>query len=693
MASIDGTAAVIISTISRVESLNSSNISQIPKVTVSLRFNGSATELVGIADTGAQVCVAGEKLMKSLKPFKAGIEMPDEKLKHVGGALLDVIGSIKVMISLNGYSVDTVVYLVKGVQDLYLSLDVCKGLHLVGKQFPNETIKYPSSLSNVNRMHKRDTPDEIPYEPTEQSIPLLKKWLLDHFSSTVFNIEADILPIMKGEPHKIRLKKNAVPYAAHTPIPVPYHWKEEVRSQLIKDENNGIIQKAPVGEASEWCMRMITVPKSDGSLRRTIDFSPINKFCAREAHYTPTPFNAVNNLPAKVFKTTFDAYNGYHQVELDKDSVKYTTFITEHGRYQYLRTPQGHISSGDAYVRRFDEIIEEVDRKVKIVDDVLLYDVSIEDSFFHSFDFLSKCEENGATMNPTKFKFAQKRVDFVGYDVDWESFKPSDNTLSAIKDFPMPSEPRLVDIRSWYGLVNQIAPFITVSPVMAPFRDLLKSTKTSGSKVYWDDELKKIFEDTKEKLCNAMTEGLSFYDVRTCLITDFSQKGIGFLIMQKHCKCTKGELLSCCQNGWKLVLCKSRHLEEAEEKYMPIEGEALAIDWALKTGRLYLLGCEFEVLTDHKPLVKIFNDKPLNEVENMTVQTFKERSMAYSFQVKHIKGIKNMFFGDPLSRYPVNDPDESDRSLTKELAALNIASIHRNIDSIAVTVNEIKLRE
>ena len=50
------------------------------------------------------------------------------------------------------------------------------------------------------------------------------------FSSTVFNIEADILPIMKGEPHKIRLKKNAVPYAAHTPIPVPYHWKEEVKS-------------------------------------------------------------------------------------------------------------------------------------------------------------------------------------------------------------------------------------------------------------------------------------------------------------------------------------------------------------------------------------------------------------------------------------------------------------------------------
>ena len=61
---------------------------------------------------------------------------------------------------------------------------------------------------------------------------------------------------------------------------------------------------------------------------------------------------------------------------------------------------------------------------------------------------------------------------------------------------------------------------------------------------------------------------------------------------------------------------------------MPIEGEALAIDWALQRGRLYLLGNEFELLTDQKPLVKIFNDKPLREIENLIIQKFKERSMS-----------------------------------------------------------------
>ena len=77
-----------------------------------------------------------------------------------------------------------------------------------------------------------------------------------------------------------------------------------------------------------------------------------------------------------------DAYNGYHQVPLDEGGSKLTTFITEFGRFQYLRVPQGHLASGDAYTRRYDDIISDVPRKHKIVDDVLLYDKGIEEAFY-----------------------------------------------------------------------------------------------------------------------------------------------------------------------------------------------------------------------------------------------------------------------------------------------------------------------
>ena len=147
-----------------------------------------------------------------------------------------------------------------------------------------------------------------------------------------------------------------------------------------------------------------------------------------------------------MYKSVLDAFNGYHQVKLDEDSVKLTNIITEFGRYQYLRAPQGHIASGDGYVRRFDDIISNVERKKKIVDDVLLYDASIEESFYHAFDFLLLCGQNGVTINPEKLQFCEEEVEFVGYNVGWDGYRPSDNMISAIENFPMPAEPSLTDI-------------------------------------------------------------------------------------------------------------------------------------------------------------------------------------------------------------------------------------------------------
>ena len=48
----------------------------------------------------------------------------------------------------------------------------------------------------------------------------------------------------------------------------------------------------------------------------------------------------------------------------------------------------------------------------------------------------------------------------------------------------MPSQPSITDVRSWFGLVNQVAPFLAVAPLMEPFRELLKKPATKS--VYWD---------------------------------------------------------------------------------------------------------------------------------------------------------------------------------------------------------------
>ena len=65
---------------------------------------------------------------------------------------------------------------------------------------------------------------------------------------------------MHGKPHCFHLRDNAIPYAAHTPIPIPHNWKE-VELQLQKDVDMGVLRKVPVSEPTDWCMWMVVVQK------------------------------------------------------------------------------------------------------------------------------------------------------------------------------------------------------------------------------------------------------------------------------------------------------------------------------------------------------------------------------------------------------------------------------------------------
>ena len=139
--------------------------------------------------------------------------------------------------------------------------------------------------------------------------------------------------------------------------PVPRHWEAEVKQQLDENIARGLIELVPVGEATEWCSRMVVVTKKSGQPRRTIDYQQLNAACHRETHHTRTPFDMVSSIPRHVYKTTADAHWGFHQVELEESNRRLTTFITPWGRYRYQRTPMGHSAAPDAYTRRYDDVI------------------------------------------------------------------------------------------------------------------------------------------------------------------------------------------------------------------------------------------------------------------------------------------------------------------------------------------------
>ena len=331
----------------------------------------------------------------------------------------------------------------------------------------------------------------------------------------------------------------------------------------------------------------------------------------------------------------FDAVDGYHSVKLDEESQPLTAFISEWGRYMYLRLPQGYLAAGDAYTRRFDELISELPHKIKIVDDCLLHDDNIEQSFFHAWDFLTICAKNGIVVSLEKFQFCQNTVDYAGMKITPTGVSPSDKILSAIRDFPTPTSS--TDARSWFGLVNQVAWAYSLSPIMEPFRELVKSNNI----FHWDNILDKLFEDTKSLIISKVEEGIQAFDVnrQTRLQPDWCQSGIGYLLLQKYCDCSIENAPVCCPDGWRLVYAGSRFTQSAETRYSPTEGEALAVTWALDHAKNFIHGCRnLIVVTDHKPLLGIFNDRDLSSIPNPRISKLKERTFRYQFSTQYCPG-------------------------------------------------------
>ena len=149
--------------------------------------------------------------------------------------------------------------------------------------------------------------------------------------------------------------------------------------------------------------------------------------------------------------------------------------------------------------------------------------------------------------------------------------RPSDGTLAAIRDFPRPKD--ITGIRSWYGLVEQVSYAFAKSELMEPFRELLKKK----SEYVWSQALQDSFDVARAEIVRLVQQGVRTYKLGawTCLVTDWSRRGLGFVLWQKHCSCERIHP-TCCIGGWVLVLCGSRFCTPAESRYHPIKGELLS---------------------------------------------------------------------------------------------------------------------
>ena len=399
-------------------------------------------------------------------------------------------------------------------------------------------------------------------------------------------------------------------------------------------ESLGVIKK--VEEPTDWCAGMVVVPKENGKVRICVDLTKLNLSVKRELHPLPAVDQVLAQLAGAKVMSKLDANSGFWQIPLSPESAKLTTFITPYGRYCFHRLPFGISSAPEHFQRRMSDILTGLPGAVVcMMDDILIHGKTREEHDTHLRDVLNRLQDAGMTLNKEKCQFAQTSLKFLGHIIDSEGIRPDPNKVQAILDIQTPAN--VGDVRRYLGMVNHLSKFApNLAEVTQPMRELLVKANTWT----WGDAQQKAFDKTKELLTKSPVLTLFDPNHYTAVSADASSFGLGAVLLQKSHQ----------EEEYKPVAFISRSLTQTEQRYAQIEKEALAFTWACERLSDYLIGLQFHIWTDHKPLVPLFSTKELEQVP-IRVQRFRLRMMRYNFTISHMPG-KMLTTADTLSRSP-----------------------------------------
>ena len=565
---------------------------------VTVSVNGSPVDFK--IDTGADVSVISDTTYKALTR-KASLRPPRKSLTGPSCQSLEVCGQFTGTLQHGDCTACEEIFVVKSLQ-----------MSLLGRPAIE-------SLGLVSRVH---TVEDLKLRYTSKYPDLFKG-----------------LGKIPGEYH-IHLKDDAKPFALSTPRRVALPLQPKVKKELQRMEQLGVISR--VDDPTDWCAGMVVVPKSDGKVRICVDLTKLNESVRRERHILPSVDHSLAQLGgAKVF-TKLDANSGFWQIELSKESALLTTFITPFGRFCFNRLPFGITSAPEHFQKRMSEILAGLEGVVCMVDDVLVHGRTQEEHDQRLAAAMERIAQAGVSLNAEKCDFSQSSVKFLGHIIDGTGIHPDPEKVQAIQAMKEPNN--TTELRRFLGMTNQLAKFTpSLAEQAKPLRDLLSKKNLW----VWGDCQQRAFQEIKRQLSSAPI--LALYDPSrdTIVSADASSYGLGAVLTQKQP-----------DGSWRPVVYASRSLTSTEQRYAQIEKEALALTWACERFECYLLGMQFHLHTDHKPLVPILSSKSLDTLP-ARVQRFRMWLMRYQFSISHVPG-KDLHIADTLSRAPTSTNTPTD---------------------------------
>ena len=315
--------------------------------------------------------------------------------------------------------------------------------------------------------------------------------------------------------------------------------------------------------------------------------------------------------------------------------------------------PFGAKMSQDVFQMKMDIIMEKCPGVISIHDDIVIYGTSDQDHDANLVNLLNVAQLEGLVLNSKKLELKHPKVSFFGAEYSVDGMHPCPKKIQGITEMTPPIDKQ--QLASFIGMVTHMGNFV---PHLSHHTEPLQAVLKQDAVFHWDEATNASFQKIKDLIAKSASQPLRYYD-QTRPVTiqaDASQGGLGACLVQEG----------------KPIAFASKSLTDTETRYANMERELLAIVFACQRFNTYMLGRQFTVESDHKPLEMIHQKSLVSAPPRL--QCMLLQLQRYDLTIKYRAG-KDMPLADALSRCPSRGSEEIKLDMRVDYVAFNKAWI------------------
>nr|GEU74636.1 DNA-directed DNA polymerase [Tanacetum cinerariifolium] len=305
----------------------------------------------------------------------------------------------------------------------------------------------------------------------------------------------------------------------------------------------------------------------------------------------------LERLAGNEFYCFLDGFFGYFQIPIDPSDQEKTTFTCRYGTFAYRRMPFGLCNAPVTFRRCMLAIFHDMVEKTM---EVFMDDFSV---FGNSFEnCLSRLDKNVAKISKNGIEVDRAKVDVIA---------------------KLPHPTTVKGVWSFLGHVGFYRRFIQdFSKISRPMAHLLEK----NTPFIFSEDCIKAFQTLKKKLTEAPILIAPNWDLPFELMCDASDFAICVVLGQHH------------EKHFRPIHYDSKTMNDAESNYTTTKKEMLAVVYAFKKFRSYLIMNKIIVHTDHSALKYLFAKKDAKARMLRWVLLLQE----FDFNVLDTKGAENL---------------------------------------------------